>query len=84
MSRRPWAKGGWALGPSSPPGSDGEENKYLQSGLPVGHFGVSHSRGWEEVKGEGPGAETHPAGQGYKRAGQSAERGVPGERRITG
>ena len=42
------------------------------------------SSDWEGMKGGGPGAKTHPAGQGYKRAGQSTERGAPGERRTAG
>lgn len=42
-----------------------------------GGFRLSHSSGWEGMKGGGPGTQTHPAGQGYKRAGLSAERGAP-------
>lgn len=64
------------------PSREEEENKHWLSSLPVWHF--HHLRGWEGIKGGGPGAETHPAGQGCKRAGQSAERGAPGEKRRAG
>lgn len=67
-------------GPSSPSREE-EENKHWLSSLPVWHF--HRLRGWEGIKGGGPGVP-HPAGQGCKWAGQSAERGAPGERRRAG
>lgn len=82
MSRSHGRGGPWT--PDPLPESKGKESKCLQSSLPVGGFRLSHSSGWEGMKGGGPGAETHPAGQGYKRAGLSAERGAPGERRTAG
>ena len=75
--------GRWALG-SQPPSRKEREGEQMFAKQPSCEGLQDTSSDWEGMKGGGPGAETHPAGQGYKRAGQSAERGAPGERRTAG